>query len=134
MNLAGNNEEEEEEEEEGHSGQVRPCLADGWTEARWDAASSAVRYFLKFCINKRSINPFLLTAGVLYIEDCQHFGCTVHHTMMYSASFMMHYDAQCDFGNLKHWQIFKMHKIWFGRFFFPFYYMNDALCVIVRHI
>ena len=44
---------------------------------------------------------YILTAGVLYIEDCQHFGRTVRHTMTHSASFMTHYDEQCDFGNFE---------------------------------
>ena len=28
------------------------------------------------------------------LEDCQHYGRTVRHTVTHSASYMMHYDAQ----------------------------------------
>ena len=46
---------------------------------------------LKITINWTWTYHYGLTAGVLYIEDCQHYGRTVMHC----ASLMMHYDAQC---------------------------------------
>ena len=70
------------------------------------------------------------------IEDCQHYGRTVRHMMMHSASimmmnsasFMMLNDAQCDFGNFEALakKIFKYQKYYLEVFFLSFYYMNDA--------
>ena len=37
----------------------------------------------------------------LLVEDCQHYGRTCASLMAYCASFMMHNDAQCDFGNFE---------------------------------
>ena len=48
----------------------------------------------------------------------------MRHTTTHSTSFMTHYDAQCDFGNLKHWQIFKMQKYDLEDFF-SFILLNE---------
>ena len=37
----------------------------------------------------------------LLVEDCQHYGRTCASLMMHCASFMMHNNTQCDFGNFE---------------------------------
>ena len=62
----------------------------------------------------------------LLVEDCQHYGHICASLMMRCVSFMT-------LAILKLWQIFKKAKIWFGRFFWSFYYMNDPQWCTVCH-
>ena len=72
------------------------------------------------------------------IEDCANILVaqwrTVHHIMTHIVSFMMHNDAQCDFGNFEAllWQIFEYQKYDLENLFPSFYYMNDAYCTMMH--
>ena len=73
----------------------------------------------------------------LLVEDCQHYGRTRASLMMHCASFMMHNDTQCDFGNFEALADFKRQKYGLDDFlghFIIWMMHNDAQCIIVHHL
>ena len=75
-------------------------------------AASYIYLYICYILYKIYIYIYWLQASS--IEDCQHFGCTVTH----SASYMTHYDTQCDSGALAD---FLKAKMWVWKIFFFIY-------------